>query len=262
MHGQKKILIIITIIACFSGVIFIQENFALKNDFSENPEYDLYFVPSPEYLRMISAGFRETLADIYWIRTVVYFGRRETNYDDTPLVLARMRVVDKVETPEFFELRAINRVRFRYLYDMLNVITELDPLFLDPYTFGGLFLSLKMDRPELSIKLLEKGLRNIPENWQIPYQLGFNYYFYLEDKEKAVEYFMAAGEYPGCPPLIISLAQGILVQQGKTEIAIKFIEGVRDKAESEKIREEMEKILERLRQDNIDNSLKKGDKSL
>ncbi len=259
MPKSKEIISVLLIIVFFTGIVFIQRNVKIANP-DEEPEYDLYYIPNPEYLHIVSAGFREFLADVYWIRTVQYFGRR-TDFDDIPLILARLKT-EKVVSPKFYEIRERNRVKFRYLYDLCNVITELDPYFLDAYTFAGLFLSFKLDRPDLSIKILEKGLKNIPDNWQIPYHLGFNYYFYIENKEKAVDYFMKAGEMTGCPPGVISLAQGILVEQGKTEIAIDFIQGVRDRTDKEDIRSEMDRVLEQLKAGKGNNSLKKADKSL
>ncbi len=259
MSVKTKIITILLIAVFFTGIIVIQERIEIENT-DEDSRYDLYYVPNPEYLHIISAGFREFLADVYWIKTVLYFGKR-TGFDDMPIVLARMRH-EKVETPEFFELRDRNRERFKYLYDLCNIVTELDPYFLDPYTFGGLFLSFKTDRADLSVKLLEKGKKFRPDTWKIPYLLGFNYYFFLENEDKAVENFMLAAEQPDCPTQLINLAQGILVKQGRTEIARTFIQGILDSTENEKVRQEMEMILDRLKQEKSNNSLNKADKSL
>ena len=91
-------------------------------------------------------GYDALVADIYWIRAVVYFGRqrlsdaKDKNYD--------------------------------LLYPLLDLVTTLDPRFNVAYRFGAFFLSENApdgpDRPDLAIELLKRGIEARPEPLGVP----------------------------------------------------------------------------------------------
>jgi hypothetical protein len=76
------------------------------------------FFPRAEILRPALLGFAGLAADLTWIRTVQYFGSR-------------------IERQE----------RFPQLYQLVDMVTSLDPQFLDAYQYGGLFLSIARQYP-------------------------------------------------------------------------------------------------------------------
>lgn len=133
-------------------------------------EESLYL--SSNTLRTLSLGYEEIVADMYWLRVLQYFGSRKQ--------------VDK--DPQL-------------LYHYFDIITDLDPHFVNAYRYGGTFLA---DRPpiglgniELGTMLLEKGMANNPQSYQLPLEGAFIYFLYVKDYEKAAELFAAAAEKPG-----------------------------------------------------------------
>ena len=60
----------------------------------------------------------------------------------------------------------------------LHCITDLDPYFWDAYLFAEMFLGLQAGRIDDANELLQKGRKNLPAEWRVPYYIGFNYYFY------------------------------------------------------------------------------------
>jgi tetratricopeptide (TPR) repeat protein len=133
-------------------------------------EETLYF--SSSSLKKISLGYKELLADIYWLRAIQYFGGKkleETN-------------------PEL-------------LYRYFDIITDLDPKFVNAYRYGGTFLAepppIGLGDIEKGIKLFDKGRKNNPDNFRLPYEEAFIYYLYVKDYEKAAELFNEASEKPG-----------------------------------------------------------------
>ncbi|MFC1556185.1 hypothetical protein ACFL67_03795 [candidate division KSB1 bacterium] len=245
MMSKNDFWLIVIFIACLSVVFLVQHTADYENNVEGKAEYDMFYTPHPDYARMLSCGFKGAAADIYWIKTVIYFGRRVMKKDLE--YMGYELYSDKRDDPGYLQWKKNTAFRYRYLYDLLNTVTELDPYFHLPYTFGGLFLTLKYGRPDLSVELLKKGREFIKDSWHIPYYLGFNYYFYLNDPLKAAEYYMEAARFEDAPKEVISLARGILMNEGKRNMAIEFITGVKESTDNPDTKKEMEKLLEQMK---------------
>jgi TPR repeat protein len=127
---------------------------------------------SSSSLKKISLGYTELLSDIYWMRAIQYFGSRRT----------------EEQNPEL-------------LYHYFDIITDLDPRFVNAYRYGGTFLAepapFGLGKFDMGVGLLEKGRKNNPGNFRLPLEEAFLYYFYPKDYEKAAELFREAAETPG-----------------------------------------------------------------
>src|SRR3989337_4481469 len=132
-------------------------------------EETLYFTSSA--LKRLSLGYKELLADIYWMRALQYFGGR--------------RFKDK--NPEL-------------LYHYFDILTDLDPKFVNAYRFGGTFLSepppLGLGDIERGSMLFDHGSKNNPDNFRIPFEEAFIYYLYVKDYDKAAELFNESAAKP------------------------------------------------------------------
>ena len=128
----------------------------------------------PSVIKKLSLGYGEIVADIYWIRALQYFGN-----------------------PEF----PVNEKNPDLVYKYFNIITELDPKFVNAYRFGGTFLSephpYGMNDLEKGSLILDKGRKNNPDNFRLPMEQAFLYYLYSDDLKKASELFTEASEKPG-----------------------------------------------------------------
>ena len=131
---------------------------------------------SSSMLDKISLGYQEIMADIYWMRALQYFGGKKIDEQDPEL-----------------------------LYNYFNIITDLDPKFINAYRYGGTFLAepppYGLGNFELGVKVYEKGRDNNPENFRLPLEEAFLYYIYPKDYEKAAELFEEAGSKPGLSKL-------------------------------------------------------------
>src|SRR3990170_264415 len=130
-------------------------------------EETLYFTSSA--LKRLSLGYKELLADIYWLRALQYFGGRRF----------------KEKNPEL-------------LYHYFDILTDLDPKFVNAYRFGGTFLSepppFGLGDIKKGTMLFDKGRKNNPENFRLPLEEAFIFYLYAKDYEKAAELFNEASE--------------------------------------------------------------------
>jgi tetratricopeptide (TPR) repeat protein len=143
-----------------------------------------------------SIGFDGLLADIYWIRTIQYFGR---NWE-------RQRAA-KGEV----DLR-----QMRQLVPLLEIITELDPHHIAAYRFGAFFLQY-ID-PEKAIGFTERGIRNNPNEWRLYQDLGF-IYWRLGRYREASEAYLTGSRIAGAPPWMEAMAATMLARGGDSETA-------------------------------------------
>ncbi len=123
----------------------------------------------------------------------------------------------------------------------MNVITTLDPQYDYVYYVGGVVLTNLANRVDFSNRLLEKGFKENPTVWNIPFLLGYNYYFILGDAAKAVEYISAAARLPGGPAYLPGLATRMYAEANNPETALEFLETLWQQTQDVETREILEK---------------------
>jgi tetratricopeptide (TPR) repeat protein len=183
------------------------------------------WLQSPELARRMTLSFDDLAADIYWIRAVVQYGsdRRSPG--------------------------AANR--YALLYPLLDMTTTLDPNFDVAARLGAVFLSEGYPggpgRPDQAIALLEKSLARNPTRWQYVHDVGFVYYWWLKDYDKAAAYFEQASTMPGAPNWLRSLAGTTLLVGGDRAAARQLWTELHDTADVDWLRRTAETRLLQLR---------------
>jgi TPR repeat protein len=101
---------------------------------------------------------------------------------------------------------------------LLDVTTTLDSRFLLAYRMGAIFLSEGYPggpgRPDLAIALLEKGLRQTPNRWQLMHDIGFVYFWTLRDYHRAAAWLDKASQAPDGPQWLKPVVAGMLLRGG------------------------------------------------
>jgi hypothetical protein len=148
----------------------------------------------------IFLGYRNLVADMYWMRAVVYYGGQ------------RQRLV------ELEEQGIQSTTNFDLLYPLLDLVTTLDPHFKIAYRFGAIFLADAPPngpgRADLAIALLQRGIERDHGRWEYMEDIGFVYYWWIKDFGRAAEWFKRAGDAPGAPSWLAPLAATTLAQGG------------------------------------------------
>src|SRR5206468_7151941 len=143
-------------------------------------------------------------------------------YGDVKLRLAAPTAAPSASAPRSYEL----------LYPLLDLTTTLDPRFNIAYRFGAIFLAEPYPggagRPDLAIALLEKGLRERPDKWEYMQDIGFVHYWWRHDYPAAAAWFRRAGEAPGGPWWLRSLAATTLAQGGDRQSSRLIWESLRE----------------------------------
>ena len=167
----------------------------------------LTYLPSGEYLRMASLGYREFAADLLWLQVIQVMGEKKLSEEEG-----------------------------RWLYHAVDRITTLDPKFVRAYEAGSHALCILVLMPEESNRLLEKGMRHNPKEWMLPFLLGINYYFELGDDEKAAEVMAKAAGLPGAPERLVNLAAKLFVSAKSPQQAVELLAKVYEESSDENVR--------------------------
>jgi hypothetical protein len=134
----------------------------------------------------------------------------------------------------------ISDEEWSWIYKSADIATDLDPYFLDPYYFAAINLAWEANRVKDADALLEKALRYRTWDWTIPFYLGFNQFYFLQDNEKASANLMEASRRPGSSSLMVDLAVKLSYKANRTENAIIFLENILKRTDDEKMRLEYE----------------------
>lgn len=158
---------------------------------------DVLYFSSPQVIQKMALGYDALLADIYWMRAIQYYGRRDE--------------ADR------------RRVRYGNLAKLLDITTTLDPDLLDAYFFGASFLAgpdpLGAGQPWEAIRLLDKGISRHPSQWRLHFSKGFIYFWHLNNYQAAGEVWLQAAGVPNAPSWMEGLAAMSLSKGGAVETA-------------------------------------------
>jgi len=160
-------------------------------------EETLYFT-SGKTLKKMSLGLDGIVADIYWMRTVQYFGGK------------------LIENKASLSMNSTREIRRDLLAPYLNIITELDPHQIQAYRFGAIFLP-ERDLPA-AVALLERGIAENPENWRLYQDLGY-IYWQEGEYEKAAEAYERGGQIEGAAWWMRDMAGFMRIKGGSRDTA-------------------------------------------
>ena len=196
---------------------------------------DALYVQSGRAAQLLSVGYRMLAADLYWIRTIQYYG-------GVKIRLQQPRPALEPGTPV--------PVDYRLLYPFLDLTTSLDPDFKIAYRFGAIFLAEPYPggagRPDLAVALLEKGLAARPDKWEYMQDIGFVHYWWRHDYKAAASWFEKASQAPGGPWFLRSLAATTLAEGGDRKSSRELWTSIRQSAEIDWLRNEADRRLMQL----------------
>ncbi|MCA9546676.1 MAG: hypothetical protein KC613_19860 [Myxococcales bacterium] len=168
---------------------------------------ELMYVPNDTVLSVLTLGYKQTAADVLWLRTLGYFARH-------------------------FE----SDRQYAWLEHFIDQVLRFDPKFRRVYFWAGANVlygrQFTNENVMLSNRFYEKALVQFPDDYQPPYRLGLNYYIELQSsdpeerdrfRQKGLEYLELAANRPTAPDSIKSLVAGISNKLGKTRLALQYL---------------------------------------
>ena len=188
------------------------------------PPSGVMWIRSGPLAERLALSFDNLAADVYWMRTVLYFGGQRRSVSETK--------------------------SYDQLYPLLDLVTSLDPHFRIAYRFGAIFLAepppAGPGRADQAVDLLQKGLAHDPQRWEYAQDIGFVHYWWSGDYEKAAEWFKRAGDIPGGAEWLAPVAAVTLAEGGNRDSSRKLWSELRDSSELEWIRTSALRRLQQL----------------
>lgn len=179
--------------------------------------YDVEVIPPASAVRWLSLGHALLSANLYWLKAVQYIGEPRADF------------------------RGWER-----LYPLVQLVTDLDPRHGYAYQVAGVVLA-SAGRVEESNAVLEKGTRNVPDRYILPYLRAFNAFYYQGDWVQAGRWAEIAAKAPGAPDHVKRNVLAYYVKGGRAEAAVAFLENVlaetNDPESRKKLEEELRQAL-------------------
>jgi hypothetical protein len=172
---------------------------------------DLYYLPPSDSLVVGSLGHREALADLLWMKALVYYGEE-----------------------------LIHRGGVKHLFHYGDAILALDPDYVRVYRWlasSAIYRTgdVTVEDARAAIRYLEVAARRFPDDGELAWDLGANYAYELapmlkdqSEKEaarrKGMDYLEAAAMRNAGPAWLVLQTAGELNKLGRHEQAIHHLE--------------------------------------
>jgi tetratricopeptide (TPR) repeat protein len=224
------------------------------------------FLPRGKILTALTMGHRGLVSDWLWINTVLYYGRRVVDEDNRyyqyavekgriQKELAPAAHPDSLSNNPLLKLQGkLGHVLYRfksrglvnYIYPMLDAITTLDPHFIFPYVFGGVYVLMDTGEIDAAVALLEKGYAANPDSWELPFYLGWVYWMYKSDLQRTYQYLLEAMGKQGCRDYVGNLLRGVSQNLNRTEMTRMYLQSLLQSTDSPEVKKRIEAVLNEL----------------
>lgn len=230
----QRLLVVALALSCGSAVVLRTQRDGVRHFLATRRYEDVYYLPPPEWLPVFSLGHREALADLIWLRSLIYFSE---------------------------ELGVRGEVAHLYAYT--DAMLALDQRFKKVYTWAAscaIYRSGTVTEADIrkSIAYLERAVRLFPDDGELAWAAGGNYLYELvpnmrpgperdEARRKGVEHLRVATRMGAGPPWLVLAAASELNRLGQRELLIQHLQDLYDKISEPSVRAEVEQRLAALR---------------
>jgi len=208
---QTRVVLLAAALLLFGSSVAV--GVRLEMDRGEDPETDILYLPHGKHVKQLTVGYDNVLADVIYIWSIQYYTdfTRETRYP--------------------------------YLLHTFDVITDLDPQFIDAYMIGALTIVAEGKDMERATRLLHKGMVNNPGDYLLPLDAGYYFRDTFKDERKAAYYFGIAAARPTAPNYIKRLCAGMTERAGDKRTSYELWTRAYNEAEKEEDRRISERHL-------------------
>jgi hypothetical protein len=222
-------------VVALASVMALQTRAASESHFLSTQRYeDVYYLPPPAWLGLFSLRHKEALADLIWLRSLIYFG-------------------DELH----------NRGSVQHIYQYTDGMLALDPYFKKVYQWVAacaLYRPGKVTSQDARkvIAYLERAIHVFPDDGELAWTLGANYVYELpplletdaeraEAKRRGLEHLKVAALRGAGPPWLGLTTAAELDKLGQREQEIEHLQAVYDQVSDPAFKASIEQRLSRLR---------------
>lgn len=178
-----------------------------------------YFLYPPKDIIHFTFGYKEAMADLFWIRSIQDFDYCE----------------DKIDK--------LNCVGNSWLYKMLDIVTDLSPQFRTAHSMGPIALSIIVSDISGASKLFDKATIRFPNDWVILGRAAYHALYEENDRAKAAR-LLKAGAENGGPYWYYILAGRMYAEGGDKELGEALLKELKDSNQPDYVIERLQKRLD------------------
>jgi pentatricopeptide repeat protein len=162
------------------------------------------------------SGHRVLVGNAFWITVIQYYGDTDNSV-----------------------------TRYAKLYDYCSLASDLNPQYIEIYTFGAAALAFHLKRIDEAARLLEKGIRANPQDRRLRLMLAAIGFAHTEQYELIVPILEMEIMRGGAPTAMINILANIYMKVGRYQEAIRLWQRIlRDSEAAEQKIEAAQKLQE------------------
>jgi hypothetical protein len=184
-------------LACLPLVLFLASLFLHRADAGKSLDWQkdqLTYLPSGKLLKPMTLGFEEAAASLLWVKGVLYFG-------------------------EAFLMGS----GYQWMGHILDIVTTLNPRFKEAYNFGASMLAKDKEEIPATLKLIERGLVEYPNEWQWRVSAALAKRKLDSDYVAAAEYLKPIASDPSVPKHVRLLVATFAEKGGNERMAVAYL---------------------------------------
>ena len=204
------------VIAGFAAIFFLSSFIEHRRPALPDEYVDSDLNLNGSSLKGYAFGMEGLIADWYFTRSLQYIGYKLLSREDGIIDIENLRDLNP-----------------RLLYPMLQNATDLDPHFLEAYSYGAVVLPA-ID-PQNAVDLTNKGIANNPDTWRLYQHLAF-IYWKIGAYDKAAETYERGSQIAGAAPFMKLMAASMKTEGGSRETARAIYQQMLDNSDDEQVR--------------------------
>lgn len=190
---MKRVISFLALVALFAGTFGTSvhlKNGLIDKQLKTQTDY-AFLLPSANYMQVAALGYKQFLADFMLMRVIQIFGA------------TRLHAEINVES----------------LGSYFDTITDLDPHYVQAYSFGHLVIGEEAGRFRKGLDLLDKGIQSNPNSYRLGFEAAFFSFWDLDKPEMAKAYLVKATAASDCPDWVDRWSVFMDQQMGRYQAA-------------------------------------------
>lgn len=218
---NRQFILIVFLVFAMGTCFLLQKNLGKEREIFLKDNEMGYVLPS-KIAGPVSLEFSGIVSDFLFLKVSTFMGTK------------------------FIQNEKFEKKHAELIYDAIDILTDLDPWFWDAYLLADTVLTWDFRRIDLANKLLFKARDHRTNDFQVPYHIGFNYFYFLKDNANGAKYLLEAARLPKAPSYLSALATRLSMYQNQYGPAILFLNDIIQTTQNPDLRKQFETRLKTL----------------
>lgn len=154
----------------------------------------LTYIPSGKYLKPVVLDFDEAVADLLWVRGMIYFADAY-----------------------------LNKRSYKWLSHIVDVVTTLNPRLHQAYEFAGVVLTKEKHELPKTLRILDRGIEQFQNDWKLRLYAAMGQLALDSNYARAAELLKPVASQEDVPGHIKTMCAKLIDKGGNRRVALAFL---------------------------------------